>query len=134
MHEVSRETLIRDLIGLLGAGRDDLDMLVIRPRLTSNGLIIMVRAGNLQLVYPQAGWLDLARVARFWLCGRRNQLSPRLERWGRELVHRVNLGSDARRATEWVDEFFAAVYRTSGPFALEFTRQGWGPPSPSGAA
>ena len=127
MHEMSRETLIQDLIGLLNVGRDRLDMLVIRPRRTSNGLIVMVEGSKLLLVYSQASWQDLRRVWRFWLCGLRNRLSPRLERWGRQLVHRVTLGSDPLRATTLIDDFFAAVYKTSGPFALDFTRQGWAP-------
>jgi hypothetical protein len=134
MHEESRETLIRDLVGLLEVGRDKLDMLVITPRRTSHGLIVMVEAAKLRLAYPQAGWQDIGRVWRFWLCGLRNRLSPRLERWGGELVHRVTLGSDPPRASQWIDEFFAAVYNTSGPFALDFTRQGWGPPESRGAA
>ncbi|SRR6266566_2823669 len=127
MHEISRETLIQDLVGLLNVGRDRLDMLVIRPRRTSNGLIVMVEGSKLLLVYSQASWQDLRRVWRFWLCGLRNRLSPRLERWGRQLVHRVTLGSDPLRATTLIDDFFAAVYKTSGPFALDFTRQGWAP-------
>ncbi|SRR6266550_90810 len=127
MHEMSRETLIQDLVGLLNVGRDRLDMLVIRPRLTSNGLIVMVDGAKLLLIYPQAGWQDIRRVWRFWLCGLRNRLSPRFERWGRQLVHRVTLGSDPARAATWIDGFFDAVYSTSGPFALDFTRQGWAP-------
>ena len=127
MHEISRETLIQDLVGLLNVGRDRLDMLVIRPRRTSNGLIVMVEGSKLLLVYSQASWQDLRRVWRFWLCGLRNRLSPRLERWGRQLVHRVTLGSDPLRATTLIDDFFAATYKTSGPFALDFTRQGWAP-------
>ena len=134
MHEESRATLIRDLVGLLAVGRDKMDMLVITPRRTSDGLIVMVEAAKLRLVYPQAGWQDIPRVSRFWLCGLRNKLSPRLERWGRELVHRVTLGSDPSRATQWIDQFFAAVYNTSGPFALDFTRQGWAQPRSDGAA
>ncbi len=134
MHEESREILIRDLVDLLNVGRDNMDSLVITPRRTSNGLIVMVEAAELRLVYPQAGWHDLARVWRFWLCGLRNRLSPRPQRWGRELVHRVTLGSDPHRASKWIDEFFAAVYNMSGPFALNFTRQGWGPPTSAGAA
>ncbi|SRR6266571_4076313 len=127
MHEMSRETLIQDLIGLLGVGRDRLDMLVVTPRRTSSGLIVMVEGATLLLFYPQAGWQDLKRAWRFWLCGLRNRLSPRFEQWGRQLVHRVALGSDPARATKLIDEFFAAVYRASGPFALDFTRQGWAP-------
>jgi len=134
MHDTSRETLIQDLVGLLNVGRDRLDMLVIRPRRTSHGLIVMVEGAKLLLVYPQAGWRDIRRVWRFWLCGLGNRLWPRPERWGRQLVHRVTLGSDPGRATKWIDEFFAAVYSTSGPFALDFTRQGWGPPRSGGAA
>jgi hypothetical protein len=127
MHDASRETLTRDLAALLNAGRDHLDMLVIRPRHTSNGLIIMVEANRLLLVYPQAGWLDVGLVWRFWRCGYKNKLSPRFERWGRELVHLVTLGSDPSHAAERIDEFFASVFNTSGPFALDFTRQGWAP-------
>ena len=134
MHEESRATLLRDLVSLLDVGRDNMDMLVIRPRRTSDGLIVMVEAAKLRLVYPQAGWQDIGRAWRFWLCGLRNRLSHRSQRWGRELVHRVTLGSDPARASQWIDEFFAAVYGTSGPFALDFTRQGGGPPRPEGAA
>jgi len=133
MHEESRATLIQDLVALLGVGRDNLDMLVIRPRRTSNGLLVMVEAGKLRLVYPPAGWLDVVRVWHFWRCGLRNKLSPRPKRWGRELVHRVTLGSDPSRASQLIDEFFAAVYDTSGQFALDFLRQGWLPKS-QGAA
>ena len=134
MHEESRGTLIRDMQGLLGAGRDDMDTLSLTPRRTSNLLLVMVRAGSLQLVYPQDGWFDWARVARFWRCGLRQKLWPRVESWGKMLAHRVNLGSDANRAAMRVDEFFAAVYQMSGPFALDFTRQGWGPLRGGGAA
>ena len=134
MHEESRAILIRDLVDLLGVGRDNLDMLTITPLRTSNGLIVMVEAAKLRLVYPQAGWLDIRRVWRFWRCGLRNRLSPHFQRWGRELVHRVTLGSDPSRASQWIDEFFAAVYDTSGSFALEFFRTGWGPPRSNGAA
>jgi hypothetical protein len=102
-------------------------MLVVTPRQTSSGLIIMVRDGQLQLVYPQAGWLDLKRVARFWRLSLRKRLSPRFERWGRELVHRANIGSDAGRAASLIDEFFDAIFRISGAFTLDFTRQGWTP-------
>jgi len=93
----------------------------------------MVEAGKLRLVYPQAGWLDFVRVWHFWRCGLRNNLSPRPKRWGHEFVHRVTLGTDPSRATQLIDEFFAAVYETSGPFALDFLRQGWLPKS-QGAA
>ncbi len=134
MHEESRATLIQDLVGLLGVGRDNMDMLVIRPRRTSDGLIIMVESATLRLVYAQAGWRDIGRVWRFWICGLRNRLSPRFQRWGRVLVHRVSLGSDPARASQWIDDFFAAVYDRSGPFALTFTRQGWGPVQSEGAA
>ena len=133
MHEESRAILIQDLVALLGVGRDNLDTLVIRPRRTSNGLLVMVEAGKLRLVYPQAGWLDFVRVWHFWRCGLRNKLSPRPKRWGHELVHRVTLGTDPSRATQLIDEFFAAVYDTSGQFALDFLRQGWLPKS-QGAA
>ena len=129
MHAISRETLIGDLAALLRAGRDDLDMLVITPRLTSNGLIVMVRSGTLQLIYPQAGWFDLPRVVRFWMCGLRNKLSPRFVRWGAQVVHRVSLASDPTSASAQIDEFFKAVYGMSGPFALDFTRLGWQPTS-----
>src|SRR6267378_7868520 len=129
MHEDSRAILIQDLVGLLGVGRDNMDMLVIRPCRTSNGLIVMVEADELRLVYPQAGWLDIGRVWRFWRCGLRNKLSPRPQRWGREIIHRVTLGSDPSRASQLIDEFFAAVYDTSGPFALDSLRQGWAPHS-----
>ena len=127
MHEMSRETLIRDMEGLLGVGRDDMDTLSITPRQTSDLLLVMVRAGSLQLVYPQDGWFDVVRVVRFWRCGLRHKLSPRVENWGKMLAHRVNLGPDAGRAALRIDEFFAAVYQASGPFALEFTRRGFGP-------
>ena len=50
MHEESRETLIRDLVGLLEVGRDNLDMLVITPRRTLHGLIVMVEAAKLRSV------------------------------------------------------------------------------------
>ena len=133
MHEESRAILLQDLAGLLSVGRDNMDMLVIRPRRTLNGLLVMVEADKLRLVYPQAGWFDVGRVWRFWRCGFRNKLSPRPIRWGRELVHRVTLGSDPTRASQLIDEFFAAVYGTSGPFALDFLRQGWLPKS-QGAA
>jgi hypothetical protein len=118
---------MQDLVGLLGVGRNDLDMLVLTPRQTSNGLIVMVRNAELQVVYPQAGWLDWKRVGRFWLFSLRMRLSPRFERWGRELIHRANLGSDATRAANLIDEFFGAIFQMSGPFALKFTRQGWAP-------
>jgi|SRR6266566_2449150 len=134
MHEMSRETLIRDMEALLGVGRDDMDTLVITPRQTSNGLLVMMRDGTLQLVYPQTGWLDVVRVSRFWLCALKHRLSPQFESWGKVKVHRVSLGSDATRAATWIDDFFAVVFRISGPFALNFLRQGWGPPSPTGAA
>src|SRR6185503_16356279 len=98
MHEESREILLQDLVGLLGVSRDNMDTLVIRPRRTSNGLLVMVEAGKLRLVYPQAGWLDGVRVWRFWSCGLRNRLSPQPKRWGREIVHRVTLGTDPLRA------------------------------------
>jgi len=26
-----------------------------------------------------------------------------------------------------IDDFFAAVHKTAGPFALDFTRHGWAP-------
>ncbi|SRR6266567_3781331 len=134
MHEVSRGILARDLDSLLGVGRNDMDMLVVTPRQTSNGLIVMVRDGNLQLVYPQAGWFDLRRVARFWWFAWRKRLSPRFQRWGKELIHRVSLGSDATIALRLIDDFFAAVHHTTGPFALDFHRSGLGPPSSRGAA
>jgi hypothetical protein len=133
MHEESRAVLIQDLVGLLGVGRDNMDMLAIRPRRTSNGLLVMVEAGKLRLAYPQAGWLDLVRTWRFWRCGLRNGLAPRAKRWGREIVHRVTLGTDPSRASQLIDEFFTAVYDTSGPFALDFHRTGWLPNS-QGAA
>src|SRR5438093_739227 len=98
MHEESRAILIQDLVALLGVGRDNLDTLVIRPRRTSNGLLVMVEAGKLRLVYPQAGWLDFVRVWHFWRCGLRNKLSPRPKRWGHELVHRVALGTPTTRS------------------------------------
>ena len=133
MHEESREILLQDLVRLLGVGRDNRDTLVIRPRRTSNGLLVMVEGGKLRLIYPQAGWLDVVRVWHFWSCGLRNSLSPRPKRWGREIVHRVTLGTDPLRASQLIDEFFAVVYGTSGPFALDFLRQGWLPKS-QGAA
>src|SRR5947209_2470051 len=100
MHETSREILISDLNALLNVRRDNADMLVITPRSTSNGLIVMVRSGSLQLFYAQAGWFDLERVIRFWLCCLRKKLSPRFERWGAELMHRAALGSDPARASD----------------------------------
>src|SRR6266576_5440750 len=93
MHEMSRETLIRDMEALLGVGRDDMDTLVITPRQTSNGLLVMMRDGTLQLVYPQTGWLDGVRVGRFWLCALKHKLLPQFESWGKVKVHRVSLGS-----------------------------------------
>ena len=134
MHEESRSILVRDLVGLLGVGRDNMDMLVISPRLTSDRMIVMVEAATLRLVYPRAGLKNIGQVWRFWLCGLRNRLSPRLQRWGRVFIHRVDLGSDPDRASQWIDQFFAVVYKRSGPFALDFTRQGWGPPRTEGAA
>src|SRR2546429_9593455 len=134
MQDETRGMLIWNIGGLHGICRNNLVLLFITPRRTSNGLIVMVEAAKLRLVYPQAGWQDMGRAWRFWRCGLRNKLSPRLQRWGREIVHRVTLGSDPPRASQWIDEFFAAVYNTSGPFAIDFTRQGWGPPRSGGAA
>ena len=127
MHEASRETLVQDLTGLLGVGRDRMDMLYLRSRRTSHDLIVMVEANSLLLAYVQTGWLDVAGAWRFRRYGSKSGLSPRFERWGRQFVHLVALGSDAVRASTRIDECFAAVYRLFGPFALEFTRQGWSP-------
>ena len=134
MHEESRTTLIRDLVGLLGVGRDNMDMLTISPRQTSDHMIVMVEASTLRLVYPKPGLKHIGQVWRFWLCGLRNRLSPQVLRWDRVLVHRVSLGTDPARATQWIDKFFAVVYNKSGPFALDFDRRGWGPPRSPGAA
>ncbi len=134
MNEESHATLIRDLTGLLGVGRDNKYMLVIRPRQTLDGLIVIAEAGMLRLLYHQAGWSDVGRVWCFWLCGLRNRLAPRFHRWGRQLVHRVSLGSDPTRASQWIDEFFNVVYNRSGPFALDFMRLGLNRPLPEGAA
>jgi hypothetical protein len=127
MHEASRATLVQDLNGLLAVGRDRMDMLYLRVRLTSHDLIVMAEAGAVLLCYAQTGWLDVRGPWRFWRFGTRNKLSPRFERWGRQLVHLVALGSDAVRASQWIEECFATVYNLSGPYALEFTRQGWSP-------
>jgi len=115
-------------------GRDNLDMLVISPRQTSDRMIVMVEADKLRLVYPKAGSQNIGQVWRFWLCGLRNRLSPRVQRWGRVFVHRVTLGTDPAHATQLIDKFFAVVYDREGPFALDFKRQGWGPPGSAGAA
>lgn len=129
MHETSRATLEEDLAALLSVSRNDMDMLVITARRTTSGLIVMVRDGALQLIYPQAGWLDFRRAGRFWLCGMRTHSSPRVERWGKEVIHRVTLGRDLTDALDRIDDFFAAVYQITGPFALDFNRMGWQPAS-----
>lgn len=114
MHEMTRETLTADLAVLLSVDRNDLDMLVITPRRTSSGLIVMVRDGKLQLIYVQAGRFDFRRAGRFWLYSLSNHLPARFERWGKELIHRVTLGSDPIGASARIDDFFAAVYKISG--------------------
>ena len=94
MNEESRATLIRDLTNLLDVGRDNKYLLVITPLQTLDWLVVVPEAGMLRLLYYQVGRRDVGRVWRFWLCGLRNRLSPRFRRWGRQLVHRVSLGSD----------------------------------------
>jgi hypothetical protein len=126
MHVDSLATLTQDLAALVAVGRSDMDMLTVTAQQTSCGLIIMVRDGALQLIYPQGSWLDL-RIARFWSFALRNRLSPRFEDWGKEKIHRLNLGKDPVSAAELVDRSFRAVYGMVGPFALRFRRQGWGP-------
>jgi hypothetical protein len=121
MNEGSRATLIRDLTDLLDVGRNNKYLLVITPRETLDWLVVVAEAGMLRLLY---GWRDVGRVWRFWLRGLRNRLSPRFRRWGRHLVHRVSLGSDPTRASQWIDEFFNVVYNRSGPFALDIMHLG----------
>jgi hypothetical protein len=128
MNNAARADLLRELEQMLEHG-DEMSMLFITVRGTSDGLLVKIKDKQFSINYPRAGWLDFPRVHRFKAFCKRNGLSLRTETWGKERVSRAAVGSSAVDAVRLIDECFAAIYDHSGPFGLQLHGLGWQPAS-----
>ena len=130
MNNVALKELINELEHLLENG-NDMSMLVMTVRNTSNGLLAGVCDSEICLDYPKSGWLDFLRTNRFLAFCKRNNFTVNKVKWGSERVFRAAIGSNSAIAADVIDSCFNAVYGEAGSFGLKLSGIGWEPSNKS---
>jgi len=128
MHPQSRQELCGRLEYLAGTHSLAL-MLIMRPRGTSNGLIVVRETDGLRLCYPHFSWHEFRLPMRCWRFALRMSLRPRFARWGKGLITSMQLGVDPASAAAIVERCYNFVFDQPSPFWLEFQGSSWQAPA-----